>query len=126
MPGTYAYSTGFAALRFLHEGWPTVPVVLLGFDSHADQSQHRGQNGVPHSFSNERVAIDTMIQKGGVERCGVRARTHTARAHSLAPRRASVPSLLPGAALPRCQDGASLVPNCRPPCVPERPVSRSL
>lgn len=69
-PGVYAYSTGFAALRFLHENWPNVPIMLLGFDGHADQKQHKGA-GMPHDFTGETAAIEGMIAAGGIERCGV-------------------------------------------------------
>jgi hypothetical protein len=54
---------------FLSKSWPNVPILLLGFDSHADQPQHH-QKGFYHDFADEKLALDAMVKRGGVSRCG--------------------------------------------------------
>jgi hypothetical protein len=67
--GGYTYSTGYAALRFLHEGWPSVPVLLLGFGSHAADQPHHSGPAMSLDMARERRAIDELVRQGGVERC---------------------------------------------------------
>jgi hypothetical protein len=70
LPVARSFSTGFSTVLFLSKAFPSVPVVLLGFDSHADQPQHHGNNSF-HDFAYERVAFDRMVRRGLVQRCGV-------------------------------------------------------
>ena len=67
-------STGFAAVDFLRAAYPHVPIVLLGFDSHAEQPQRPGVVGAAthhswtmwHDFGRERALLTSMAD---VEHC---------------------------------------------------------
>ena len=64
-------STGLAAIRFLRQLHPGVPITLLGFDSHAEQPQSAGTTDgktMVHDFHSEREEI---AQMQSVERCAV-------------------------------------------------------
>lgn len=77
--GHAPYSTGFAAVEFVHRSYPDAAVLLLGFDSHAEQPQHPGTVALPdnrvasqrrwtmwHDFSSEREMLMAMPN---VEHC---------------------------------------------------------